>query len=93
MNFEWDAAKAKENLRKHGVPFTAAERFEFDTALIGIDDDLGYGEERLKAYGFIGSRLHLMVYVERGDTCRIVSLRVATRNEKRTYEDHIAQGW
>lgn len=86
---EWDEAKAATNLRKHGVRFDAAMSFEFDAALIGIDDDLPYGEERLKAYGFIGTKLHVMIYVERGEAMRVISLRVASSLEKRVHEDEI----
>jgi uncharacterized protein len=93
MPFEWDDAKAAANLRKHGVAFAEANRFEFDTALIGIDADMAYGEERFKAYGFIGARLHVMVYVERGAMMRVISLRRATAHEKRAYEKYIEQGW
>ena len=89
MKLEWDETKAASNLRKHGVRFDAAVAFEFDTALIGIEDDLPYGEDRLKAYGFIGMKLHVMIYVERGETVRIISLRVASSAEKRFYEDEI----
>lgn len=93
MTFEWDEVKAAINLRKHRIAFANAWRFEFDTALIGIDDDFAYGEERLKAYGFIGPKLYVMVYVEHGITRRVISLREATRQEKRTYEEYIIQGW
>jgi uncharacterized DUF497 family protein len=93
MKFEWDEAKAAANLRKHGVAFAQAQRFEFDTAVVVVDGDIAYGEERIKAYGFIGPRLHMMVYVERSPALRIISLRPATRQEKRTYEQYITQGW
>lgn len=93
MKLEWDEAKAAANLRKHGIAFAEAERFEFDSALVGVDDDLAYGEERIKAYGFIGPNLHVLVYVERGSSLRIISLRAATRQEKRTYEEYVIQGW
>lgn len=93
MNLEWDPKKAKENLRKHRVAFATAARFEFDTAFIGIDDDIAYGEERLKAYGFIGDWLHVMIYVERGDTLRIISLRKASRKEIDVYEEYFVKGW
>lgn len=93
MTFDWDEAKAAANFRKHGVAFADAHRFEFDTAFVGIDDDIAYGEERVKAYGFIGPALHVMVYVERGAVLRVVSLRRATRQEKRAYEGYIEKGW
>ena len=93
MKFVWNEAKAAENLRKHKVSFNEAYRFEFDDALIGIDDDLAYGEERMKAYGFVGRLLHVMVYVERADVIRVISLRTASKPEVRKYGEYIARGW
>ena len=93
MKLEWDDAKAASNLRKHGIGFDSARRFEFDTAIVEIDAHVAYGEERLRAYGFVGTRLHVMVYVERGDAIRVISLRRATQNEKRAYENYVDQGW
>ncbi len=93
MNFDWDQAKAETNLRKHGVSFAAAAEFEFDTAVVTIDNDIAYGEERMKAYGFIGRTLHVMVYVERGVVVWVISLRRATKQEKKAYERYIEQGW
>ena len=93
MQFEWDDAKAVANLRKHGVAFEESRRFEFRTAVVVIDDDIAYGEERLKAYGFVGDWLHVMIYVERADVLRVISLRKASRQEIRTYEEYLTQGW
>jgi uncharacterized protein len=47
MHFEWDAEKATTNLSKHGVSFKAADRFDFETARIAIDDRYDYGEKRM----------------------------------------------
>ncbi len=93
MKFEWDEAKAAANQRKHGVAFEDAVRFEFDTALVGIDDDFAYGEERFKAYGFIGVKIYVLIYVERNGVLRIISLRQASRQEIRNYEAYLTKGW
>jgi uncharacterized DUF497 family protein len=45
--FTWDERKRAANLHKHGVDFAIVERFEFDTALIVVDDRKDYGEVRL----------------------------------------------
>ncbi|GAA2877588.1 uncharacterized DUF497 family protein [Aminobacter niigataensis] len=81
IKLEWDQAKAETNEAKHGVSFERARAFEFDTALIVEDDRADYGETRLVAIGLIGSRVHVIVYTERGDTCRVISLRKANRRE------------
>ena len=44
-----------------------------------------YGETRYLAIGYIGDRLHAVVYTDRGDATRIISLRRANRQEEREY--------
>jgi uncharacterized DUF497 family protein len=78
MLFDWDDAKAVKNLRKHKVSFEAAFNFEFDTAIIR-SVDVEHGEERIVALGFIGQTLHVLVYAERGDVIRTISVRPRSR--------------
>jgi uncharacterized DUF497 family protein len=85
MKFEWDEAKARTNKAKHGIGFELAPLFEFDNAVVTVDDDVDYGEERLKAVGIIGGNIHVMVYTETDDTVRVISLRKATKQEARDY--------
>lgn len=52
-----------------------------------VDDDReDYGELRMKALGFIGVRLHVLIFTERGDKIRVISLRKATKREVEAYE-------
>jgi uncharacterized DUF497 family protein len=90
--YGWNPVKARENRRKHGVSFEAAADFEWDTATIYLDDDLDYGEERWVATGFIGSSIFVLVYTERPDQVWIISLRRATRQEIRRYEEDYRRG-
>jgi uncharacterized protein len=83
--YEWDEAKQAANLRDHKVDFAAARDFEWDTALVVVDDREDYGELREVALGFIGVRLHVMVFTRRADNIRIVSLRKAERIEIKRY--------
>ena len=47
MEFEWDADKAAQNLRKHGVQFSVAARALFDPCRIEMyDRGEDYGEDR-----------------------------------------------
>lgn len=87
--FEWDPKKAETNLRKHRVPFERVERFEWQTAAIRHDDDMSYGEERMVATGFIGQAIYVLVYVERAEAIRVISLRKATKYEIGAYEDEL----
>jgi hypothetical protein len=93
VKFEWDEAKAATNVRKHGVSFEDAVNFEFDTAIECIDDEASHDEERHRAFGFIGMKLHVMIYALRGSAIRVIPLRRATIQEKRAYEKAIEDGW
>ena len=84
LKYEWDEAKRAANIAKHGVDFTAMEAFEWETAAIELDDN---EEERWTAKGFIGVRLHVVVYTERGESVRIISLRKARPREERSYAE------
>ena len=89
MRYEWDENKNRMNLTDHGIGFEAIERFEWATAVKNIDAREDYGELRDVAIGFIGERLHYLVYVSDDDeNCiRLISLRRATQREKRRYVD------
>ena len=84
IEYEWDEAKRLSNQVKHGVDFFEVGAFEWDTAV--IQSSPRGGETRYTALGFIGERLHYLVYAIRGNNRRIVSLRKANLREKRRYE-------
>jgi uncharacterized protein len=88
--YEWDENKRTANLRDHGVDFADARDFDWDTAVITIDDREDYGELREMALGFIGVRLHAMIFTRRGRDIRIISLRKANRMEMTHYGDAIS---
>ena len=85
MKYEWDEAKNRDNIGKGRVGFASIEDFEWDTATLERTDR--HGEVRWAATGYIGNRLHRVVYTERGDTTRIISLRIASRKEEREYAE------
>ncbi len=87
MRYEWDDKKAATNIKKHGVSFEAAERFEWDSALVMEDDRRVYSEKRYTAAGYIDGRFHIMVLTTRETTIRIISLRKANRRESMLYGD------
>lgn len=88
MIFEWDDSKAEANLAKHQVAFEVVVEFEFETALVRVDGRRDYGEPRSIGYGFVGDRLHVLVFTTRSKTLRVISLRKANDREVRQYEDH-----
>jgi len=88
LKFEWDAAKAATNLRKHGVSFDEALSVFADAlALTFTDTDHSESEERSRTYGNSNKRrLLVVVHTERRNNIRIISARRATRYEKSIYE-------
>ena len=89
MEFEWDDDKADANEKKHGVSFTEAETVFGDAlALTGYDPDHSDEEDRYITMGIsIEDRLLVISHTDRGNKVRIISARVASRKERRDYED------
>lgn len=91
MRFEWDPAKAKSNIRKHGVSFDEAVTV-FKDPLAFIFDDTMHSEPEHREI-IIGMsalrRMILVCFVERfEDVVRIISSRAATRQEIKDYEEN-----
>jgi uncharacterized protein len=89
LDFEWDEAKAGDNLARHGVSFQeAATVFRDALSQTGQDPDHSINEERFITFGLSTSgRLLAVAHTERGDTIRIISARVATPGERTIYEE------
>ena len=86
--FEWDDAKATQNLRKHGVPFEAArEAFRDAFAIEWEDDRQGVTEARFALLGMVDGRLLYVGFTMRGERIRIISARGAEPLERRRYHD------
>jgi uncharacterized DUF497 family protein len=89
VRFEWDAAKAAANLKKHGVAFSEAQTvFEDEEALIVADPDHSLGEDRFVLLGVSAARrLLVVVHCERegGAAIRLISARRADRQERGIY--------
>lgn len=90
LTFEWDEAKNRINIAKHGIDFVDVRRM-FDLPLLAAPDDPGaHGELRWKAIGWMGTCLCLVVFSEPGEDCvRIISARKATRREANLYGQSI----
>ncbi|MGZ8218194.1 BrnT family toxin [Methylomagnum sp.] len=88
MRFEWDAAKAKSNLRKHGVDFGEAMTVFGDPLERTVADPKHSDEEqRFLSLGMSSlGRLLVVSYTERSGKIRIISAREASSAERRNYE-------
>ena len=89
MNYSFDPAKQALNVKRHGLFFTEAQEFEWESALIVLDDRRNYGETRFTATGLIGNRVCVMVFHLRETSVRLISLRKANRREVMRYANQI----
>lgn len=91
MNFEWDARKAAQNLRKHQISFEDAARVFLDPNRIETYDGRdAYGEDRWKTVGMVEPALLAVVYTVRGkesDVMRLISARKADAYERAQYRE------
>lgn len=84
--FEWDDDKAASNFAKHGVGFEDARSvFRDPFAIELLDDRKDYGEERYILIGMSVDGILVVVYTERNERNRIISVRKAEPNEQRYY--------
>jgi uncharacterized protein len=89
MKFEWDPDKARSNLRKHRVSFEeAATALKDPMAATGRDPDHSVGEERFITFGVSErGRLLVVAHTEEDETLRIISARLASKGERKIYEE------
>lgn len=87
--FRWDPKKARSNLRKHGVGFEEAGSVFRDTLSTTIDDPLhSFEEERFVTLGLSDrGRILVVVHSDLRNAIRIISARIATRSERKRYEE------
>ena len=90
VHFEWDAVKARANLRKHGISFEEAETaFLDDYAIVLPDPDHSSADdERLLLIGLSAAlRVLIVIHCEvEADVVRLISARRATRSERVQYD-------
>ena len=91
--FEWDAKKASENLKKHAVGFEEALTV-FADPLARIFDDPDHSEDERREL-IIGhsanQRLLVVSFTEREPRMRIIGARETSADERRDYEQNTAK--
>ena len=87
--FDWDPAKAAENVADHGVTFDEASTVFADSlSLLMGDPDHSEDEDRYLVLGMsVQRRLLVVAFTDRPPRTRIISARRATRRERRRYEE------
>lgn len=89
MKIKWDPKKARANLRKHKVSFEeAATALQDPMAATGPDPDHSIGEDRYITFAVSAvGRLLVISHSDDSDNIRIISARIASRGERKIYEE------
>ena len=85
MKLIFDDNKNAINIEKHSVSLADAEKIEWGTLLAIEDTRHHYGEIRIIGYALIETRLYCVVFTDRNNERRIISLRKANSREVRNY--------
>ena len=88
-SFEWDRGNSDKNFNKHGITKTEAEELFIDEKVI-THPDLKHSqkEARFIAIGKTSKgKLLFVIYTIRGENIRVVSVRVANKKDRETYEN------
>jgi uncharacterized DUF497 family protein len=86
MEISFDPVKNERNERERGLPFSRVAQLDWSDAVIEEDDRKDYGERRFRVLGFIGDRLHAVVFTPRAGQIHVISLRKANPREVNDYE-------
>jgi uncharacterized protein len=82
---EYDPEKDTTNLVKHGVSLSLGA-VVLDNCIGEVPDErMDYGEDRINAYGLVRGRLFVCTYTIRGEVYRMISVRLASRRERRRW--------
>ena len=90
IKFTWDKNKASKNLEKHGVSFEEASSVFYDEFAVQFYDS-GHSELEEGRFLLLGvsnkSRMLMICHCEKqsGNVLRIISVRKATKNERKYY--------
>jgi uncharacterized DUF497 family protein len=90
MQFEWDEAKRKSNLKTHGLDFADAELVFGGLTASYEDDRFRYDEQRFVTLGLLRGVPVSIVHTETQDVIRVISFRRATHHETAFFFETIA---
>jgi uncharacterized protein len=87
MGVKFDADKDASNIAKHGLSLVEGDGVLNDPLGLTIEDDSSQGEPRWITIGMnAGGELLVVVWTERDDGERLISVRRATARERKEYE-------
>ncbi len=91
QEFEWDDAKRRSTIRKHGIDFEDAKLI-FDGGPVLHAPSSQKGEERWIAVGSLEGLIISVIYTFRDGKIRLITARRANRREREHYDEKFSGG-
>jgi uncharacterized protein len=85
VKIDFDPAKDAVNRDKHGLSLAEAADFDFDAAVVLMDERFDYGEVRYRAFARDAEGGYCLAFTLAGETLRPISYRRAHEKELRRY--------
>jgi uncharacterized DUF497 family protein len=89
MHLVYDPEKRATTLRERGLDFEDATKVFSRTHFQMEDDREDYGETRWITVGWLNRFLVIVVWTERGDARRIISMRKCNDREREKYKSYL----
>ncbi|GAA3952652.1 BrnT family toxin [Allohahella marinimesophila] len=86
LKISYDPAKNRRNIAERELSFDRASEFDFDNAVIAVDDRKDYQEVRYVALGNLAGRVHVLCFTLIDGGVRVISFRKANKREVAQYE-------
>jgi uncharacterized DUF497 family protein len=89
MKVTYDADKRRRTLKERGLDFEDAPKVFSGFHLTGPDLRQDYGESREITAGLLDGTVVVLVWTERDESRRIISMRKADRDEREIYFEEL----
>ncbi|MDO9225765.1 MAG: BrnT family toxin [Pseudomonadota bacterium] len=91
MQIEFDPAKREKTLAERGLDFADAPQIFAGPVIEAEDSRFDYGETRITSMGSLNDRLVVLVWTQRDQVRRIISMRYANEREIARYNLHLGR--
>lgn len=88
-DIEYDLRKQQDTLKHRGLDFNDAPTLFAGKTFSMLDNRQDYGEERIITVGKLSGKVTIIVWTQRGEKRRIISMRYANERERQRYENHL----
>ncbi len=89
MQVSYDPEKRRITLERRGLDFDDAPALFAGAHYNNADTRRDYGEDRWISVGLIGTTAIVVVWTDRADSRRIISMRKADRDEREEYQRYL----